>query len=90
MAEDCCDASGFLCYINLVFSAFAHLLYTKLLCFESLGVAKSDFEIEGLTFRACQGNLSHFSKNFIVVVELYLQIETLLLIVRLTSCAKNS
>ena len=46
----------------IVFAAFAHLrFYTKMLYFESLRVAKSDFGIKVLTFRACQGNLSHFS-----------------------------
>ena len=61
MEEDCYDPSGFLVYLFIVFSAFPHLFYTKMLYLESLRVTKSYFGIEVLTFRACQGNLSHFS-----------------------------
>ena len=49
--------------VFIVFSAFAHLFYRRILYFESLRVAKSDFGIEFLTSRACQGNLSHFSNK---------------------------
>ena len=63
MEEDCYDPSGFLVYLFIVFSAFPHLFYTKMLYLESLRVTKSYFGIEVLTFRACQGNLSHFSNK---------------------------
>ena len=49
--------------VFIVFLAFAHLFYTKMLYFESLRVAKLDFGIDVLTFKACQGNLSHFSNK---------------------------
>ena len=50
-------------HLFIAFSAFAHLFYSKILNLESLRVAKSDFGIEVLTFRDCQGNLSHFSNK---------------------------
>ena len=46
----------FAVYLFIVFSAFAHLFYTKMLDLESMRVAKSHFGIEVLTIRACQGN----------------------------------
>ena len=69
MAEDCCDAIVFFAlYLFIVFSAFAHLFYTKMLYLESMRVAKSHFGIEVLAIRACQGNLRHFSnkENFLI------------------------
>ena len=53
----------FAVYLFISFSALAHLFYTKMLYLESLGVVKSDFGIEVLTFRACPGNLWHFSNK---------------------------
>ena len=53
----------FAVHLFISFSAFAHLFYTKMLYLESLGVVKSDFGIEVLTFRACPGNLWHFSNK---------------------------
>ena len=40
-------------YLFIVFSAFAHLFYTKMLNLESMRVAKSHFGIEVLSVRAC-------------------------------------
>ena len=62
MAEDCCDESGFF-RNNIDFSAFAHLFCVKLLYFGSLKVAKSEFGIEGLTFRVCQGNIPFLERS---------------------------
>ena len=51
------------CQRFIIFSFFAHFFCTKMLYLESLRVAKLDFGVEALTFRACQGNLSHFSNR---------------------------
>ena len=42
-------------YLLIVFSAFAHLFYTKMLYLASMRVAKSHFGTEVLSVRACQG-----------------------------------
>ena len=64
MAENCCDVSGFLPFICSSVSRLSlTFFYTKMLYLESLGVVKSDFGIEVLTFRACPGNLWHFSNK---------------------------
>ena len=60
--------SFFAVYLFIVFSAFAHLFYTKVLYLESMRVAKSHFGIEALTIRACQGNLRHFSNKEIFLI----------------------
>jgi len=47
-------------YLLIVFSAFAHHFYTKMLYLASMRVAKSHFGTEILSFRAYQGKLWHF------------------------------
>ena len=42
-------------YLLIVFSAFTHLFYTKMLYLTSMRVAKSHFGTEVLSVRACQG-----------------------------------
>ena len=53
----------FAIYLFIVFSVFAQFFFTKMLYLETLRVAKSDFGIGVLTFRAYQGNLWHFSNK---------------------------
>ena len=57
----------FAVYLLIVFSAFAHLFYTKMLYLASMRVAKSHFGTEVLSVRACQGKLWHFlnKENFV-------------------------
>ena len=60
----CCVASSFLLYICFhCFLGFRSPFLYKNVYFESLRVAKLDFGIDVLTFKACQGNLSHFSNK---------------------------